>query len=761
YYTLDSDTIITACLPQWLDINGHCYRISDDRKTIQEARNSCITLPKADKNSSHLDIISIFDDYANENDDMKETFSKYKNHLIDIFKGEIAQYTLPWQARLGFFLLDTNASNTESELKQFESISLYMKDVPSLVSNVDVNLSSINEFQMINSNDDNSLSIKDDSCLLWTRSIIDEKQRSSILEKVQINNCSKPRHVLCRTKTIVGFNSPQICYTKPSTLGLPIMISNHLTYELCSSVCQTLKTNLAVINMNKCYCFDATFWNILDPKRDRAKYETKDCGNPCPGNQNEHCGNTDTIVVLYVAENLSAWRYHEHYKYTRPYPSFVYDGCIHLNSVNQSKIYQFNLNHINDIQPRHCLELCKKYKQQYALLNSNKCLCTNILMRKKQDDRFSPPDFNCTQECQDFQLSNDKQRCVQRDFLVKKNSSSTAQSYCKSIGGVLAKINDILEIQDIIPELTLTTNYFNQFSFSCTSNTINMTKYFWIDRTSDIINNNKILDHSIRKCFQTSKSIDQNCIVLRREKILIDNTLTFQRCFSESDQCSSMSATPVCVDKNPEVDSIVIPSSINSKPAVISVNVSIDYSCGNDLDYHLINGYCYKVLFHETTWNEAKVECERDSATLFLPEKSTIFSLLKLLFLRRHSYTSSGIAHIDIFYDNQNRTTMQHNTISGSIVISRSYFDDFHNLCKRTIYQRDARLMSPSTSSKNEKSQVKIQQTSCAYVDFRSEYEIMISCNEISCNRPATVICQKTPIITTHAVLAEWLVINN
>ncbi|CAF4317174.1 unnamed protein product, partial [Rotaria sordida] len=109
-----------------------------------------------------------------------------------------------------------------------------------------------------------------------------------------------------------------------------------------------------------------------------------------------------------------------------------------------------------------------------------------------------------------------------------------------------------------------------------------MTKYFWIDRTSNIINNNKILDHSIRKCFQTSKSIDQNCIVLHREKILIDDTLTFQRCFSESDQCSSMSAIPVCVDKNLEVDSIVIPSTINSKSTVISVNVSIDYSCGND-----------------------------------------------------------------------------------------------------------------------------------------------------------------------------------
>ncbi|CAF3964194.1 unnamed protein product [Rotaria sordida] len=283
YYTLDSNRILPACPPQWLDINGHCYRISDDRKTIQEARNSCITLPKDDKYSFHLHIISVVDDYANKNDDMKETIGKYKNHLIDIFKGEIAQYTLPWQARLGFFLLDTNASNTGPKFEPYQSISLYMKDASSLVSNVDVNLSSINEFQMINPNDDNSLSIKDDSCLLWTRSIIDEKQRSSILEKIQINNCSKPRHVLCRTKTMLGFNSPQICYTKPSTLGLPIMISNHLTYELCLSVCKTLKTNLAVINMNKCYCFDATRSQILDPKRNHAKYETQDCGDPCPG----------------------------------------------------------------------------------------------------------------------------------------------------------------------------------------------------------------------------------------------------------------------------------------------------------------------------------------------------------------------------------------------------------------------------------------------------------------------------------------------
>ncbi|CAF0946670.1 unnamed protein product [Rotaria sordida] len=282
-YTLDSNTMMTICPPKWIDINHHCYRISDDHKTIQEARNSCITLPKVDKNSPNPEIISVNNDFTDTNDDKKAMINKINNHLNDILKGEIAQYTSSWQARLGFFLLDTNASNTVPKFESFSSFSLYMKDSSSLVSNIDVNLSSINEFQMLNSNDDSNLNIKNDSCLLWTRSIIDEKQRSSILEKTQINNCSESRHVLCRTKTILGFNSPQMCYTKPSTLGLPIMISNHLTYELCLSVCQTLKTNLAVININKCYCVDATLWQILDLRRDRTKYETKDCGNPCPG----------------------------------------------------------------------------------------------------------------------------------------------------------------------------------------------------------------------------------------------------------------------------------------------------------------------------------------------------------------------------------------------------------------------------------------------------------------------------------------------
>jgi hypothetical protein len=33
---------------------------------------------------------------------------------------------------------------------------------------------------------------------------------------------------------------------------------------------------------------------------------------------------------------------------------------------------------MNNIHPRHCLELCTKYQQKYALINGNKCFCTNI-----------------------------------------------------------------------------------------------------------------------------------------------------------------------------------------------------------------------------------------------------------------------------------------------------------------------------------------------------------------------------------------------
>ncbi|CAF1531811.1 unnamed protein product, partial [Rotaria sordida] len=41
-------------------------------------------------------------------DDKNKTIIKHKNPLIDTLEDEIAQYMLPWEVRLGFFLLDTS-----------------------------------------------------------------------------------------------------------------------------------------------------------------------------------------------------------------------------------------------------------------------------------------------------------------------------------------------------------------------------------------------------------------------------------------------------------------------------------------------------------------------------------------------------------------------------------------------------------------------------------------------------------------------------
>ncbi|CAF4131268.1 unnamed protein product, partial [Rotaria sordida] len=674
-------------------------------------------------------------------------------------------------------------SNTKSNLQPSGP---YTRSSSVLLSNVNINLSLIDEFQMINLNEDNNSSIPDDSCLVLIRTVIDEKG-SSILKNTQINNCSKPRHVLCKEKSMLGFNSVQNCYSKPLTLGLPVMISNHLTYELCSSVCQILETDLAVINMNKCYCFDVTLLYIFDMKGNHAKYQKKDCGNPCPGNQYERCGNIDTIVVLRINVFQHSSRYNLNNKQAKSYPDFFYHSCIHLNSVNQSAIYQFNLNRIKDIHPRHCLELCTKYNQQYALLNSNKCLCTNIPMKKQQNNIFTIQDYNCTQECQsnyfytcgdannsdiysmyvmptkcphNFQITEDKRRCVHTDFSARKNSFSSAQSYCKSIGGMLAKINDILEIQDIVPIRMLIRSHFNKFPFSDVSNVLNDTRYFWIDRTSNIINNNETSGRSIRKCSQTSKSIDEYCIVLHRKKILIDNMLTYEQCFIESDQCSSMSAIPVCIDKHLEFNSTAILPTTDNDSSIVSVNTSTGYSCGDDTDYHFMNGLCYKVSFHETTWNEAKTECERDNAILFLPEHLTTLLLIKSLVLRRHIYTSSGVAHLGIFYDNRNRTIRRCSTINGSSLPSVLDFNNFHTLCEKTFDQHYERFMSSSTLSPNDEGRLKTQQISCAYVSFSSDSTPSISCDQKTCNRPATVICQKSPIVKIRAVAAKRLVID-
>lgn len=325
--------------------------------------------------------------------------------------------------------------------------------------------------------------------------------------------------------------------------------------------------------------------------------------------------------------------------------------------------------------------------------------------------------------------------------------------YCKSKGGVLAKINDILEIQDIISESNLIPTDSNRYSDS--SILIAKTKYFWIDRTSDIMDNNEKADRDIGRCFQTSKSICQNCIVLHQEKHIADDTLSSQWCFTESDQCSSISARPICVDRQLELNSVKFPRTKHDDTSIISVNISTDYSCGNDTDYHFIEPYCYKISFHETTWNDAKAECERDNAILFLPEKLTKLSSIKSLLLRHHSYQSSGIVHVGMFYDNQTRIVTQYNKTAESILTNASYIYDLDNICKRKVDTRFQEHMSLPILSPYAKDRSKIQQIKCAYINFRSKKELSISCNNMSCNRLATVICQKSPIVTTSTILAK------
>jgi hypothetical protein len=169
--------------------------------------------------------------------------------------------------------------NTDSSTQSFNH---YYEDLSSLASSTDIYHSAINEFQMINPTENNDSSIIDDSCVISTRTINEEKERP-MLKSNSTNNCSQPRHVLCETKTLIDRNFQQGCFRKPLTLDLPALISNRLTYELCLSICQELQTKLAVIHINKCYCLNGFTSRTFNLTADLGKYQKLDCGYVCSG----------------------------------------------------------------------------------------------------------------------------------------------------------------------------------------------------------------------------------------------------------------------------------------------------------------------------------------------------------------------------------------------------------------------------------------------------------------------------------------------
>ncbi|CAF5229116.1 unnamed protein product, partial [Rotaria magnacalcarata] len=131
----------------------------------------------------------------------------------------------------------------------------------------------------------------------------------------------------------------------------------------------------------------------------------------------------------------------------------------------------------------------------------------------------------------------------------------------------------------------------------------------------------KTLDISIPKCsLKAPESLDRNCIAARYEKTIIDDAVSHDPCIIESNECSSMSAVPVCVDKHLKSDSAFIQLTEVGDGSTVSVSTTIDYSCGDDKEYHLVDGFCYKINVHEITWQEAKSQCERENAALFIPE---------------------------------------------------------------------------------------------------------------------------------------------
>ncbi|CAF3982260.1 unnamed protein product [Rotaria sordida] len=438
----------------------------------------------------------------------------------------------------------------------------------------------------------------------------------------------------------------------------------------------------------------------------------------------------------------------------------------------------------HDIHPRHCLLLCKKYEQRYALLNSNTCLCmNNTITTTTTTNKLTF--FNCDRKCYGnyfyrcghtndstiysvylmrpvcpfgFQMTDKQQRCAHVTYLVK-DSFSSAQSYCKSRGGVLAKINDILEIQDLLPNVLLNNNYYYSDRFPFDYSIINKKKYFWIDRTTNIINNNTTSQGFLRNCIERSKSIDQNCIVLRREKIFVDNVLQLQRCLSESDQCSLASAMPVCVDKNLESHLNTMPSMIDDDLSTVKVNIFLDYLCGNDTDYHLIDNYCYKVLLHKTTWHEGKAECERDNAILFLPTINGMYHLVTELIPHQHNISSTSIIHTDFSYVNETSYIKWRKSIDENIKTHKPDYEYYHTLCKESYRDSIFNLIELlSNLTMKDIDELEVLTTKCTHIKLGSDFSVASECNEKSCNQSATVICQKLPIITTRPVLAKRLV---
>ncbi|CAF1131269.1 unnamed protein product [Rotaria sordida] len=766
-YIFSLNPQIKYCPTNWFDLNGRCYRISDERKTIEQARNSCISISTNESTTSSQSRIWLFDSNGN---------IIGGNELNDSPKGEIVEYISQWQARIGFFLLDTDPDHDNGVTDTTTSLQNLFYDESLISSDTDETTNtdhgSINEFQVIDSNEDQN--ITNNTCIIITRTISEEEEKP-IIKNLSINNCSQPRHVLCETNTLIVQKYLYDCFNKPNIFDLPALISNYLTHELCLSLCQELQTKLAILHINKCYCLNGATSNSFNITTDLQNFQQKNCGNFCPGNSHEICGNDNTIVVFQIIDSRRTYTFAR--TPPEPFPNYAYDSCIYLNSLNQSIIYRFKISNKYDFHPRYCLTFCTKYQQKYALINDIECLCTNKPMKDEDSDVDVLTGQQCSQPCagnyfyscgnkdnitiysmyllspkcrHGFEAAENDQQCVFSHFSAKTNSLQLAKNYCQSIGSTLAKINDIVEIQDILPDSILHTRLMQQLLLFYRFRFVNDTRYYWIDRTSDLADPATISERLLKQCSKIPEFIDKNCIAIQYVPNSDQSIISHERCIIESNECSTISAMPVCVDQHIEIKPTLVPPITDENPSQVSVDIISGRICDNE--YHFIDDYCYKIIDHEVSWKDAQAECRRNNAMIFVPEKSITLQYIKSLFLRQRTYISSGFAHVGVYYDNSNRTVMQYNISNDYDGISIPDSNAIYDLCEKTFQERYTALMISSSLTTSEKTRLKSQKIGCAYIDLMSNIVPTIRCDEIPCNRTATVICQKLSTVQTKTI---------
>lgn len=113
------------------------------------------------------------------------------------------------------------------------------------------------------------------------------------------------------------------------------------------------------------------------------------------GNPQELCGDESTIVVI---QNPPIGTYSNSFS-TLTSLDFRFDGCVHSHLVDPSTFYRFRLNSTANQHPHHCLQLCAKYKQKYALISSDRCVCSSLPLDTGPNNITRVDDAHCSQRC--------------------------------------------------------------------------------------------------------------------------------------------------------------------------------------------------------------------------------------------------------------------------------------------------------------------------------------------------------------------------